>query len=648
MKASLVLCTASVLFFVGCGTGTMAVAPEWESMKGPRAQDVTALLLSGGPASAPFAGTQEGRVYTASAPGAVWTRISTIREGAAIHGFVRNPEKPARLYAATDAGLFVSANEGASWAEILLMAGETTPVGSRTLAIDPWNTSVMYAGTKNKGIRKSSDGGETWNPANEGIPGLDSADVREILIDLSRPDRILAAVSPMGVVQSSDAGKNWSRLTEEFTSSGSAVTHLVQNGQAPAAIVYGTNAGSIRRSTDGGTTWSPSRNGSAEGTILSLSTIPGRPDALLAGTESGILFSSDFGASWTNITGSLPHIPVAAVPAPDGRALYAFGEGIGLQRTADSGATWTHVDANLGGAVVRLVTTDEKGERLYAALGHAVLAFDSSTSSWRSASSGLPGGTITSLVVDSDSPLHLFAATSLGGFQSSNGGESWELVTRNLRITPRILEPHPRIRTRMLAAGTLGLDISTDKGSTWQQTKPFSARYQISAFTFVPANTGIIYGATMHAAVITKDGGFLWESSRYGLHDENVVAITLDDREPAIVYAWTSRGGGYRSLDAGLEWNSYTPPWKQTDTVLIAYDRYQPSSVVALVNDRDIYFSRSGGGTWVSLAPAKLKGQAQSLWWNAAKATLYVGTKADGVQRIALGMSLNELLGEQE
>jgi photosystem II stability/assembly factor-like uncharacterized protein len=582
-----------------------------------------------------------------ASPDVAWVKTSTIREGAAIYQFIRDADKPARLYAATEAGLFTSENNGTSWTEHDLLVGAGR-VGVHALAIDPYNTSAMYAGTRNRGILKSSDGGATWYQANEGIPGLDSAEVYEILIDISRPDRILAATVPHGVVHSTDSGRHWGRLTEEFTGSGSAVTHLAQNRQAPAIIVYGTDAGSIRRSTDGGSTWSPSRNGSAEGKILSLSTSPSRPEVLLAGTESGILISSDFGTAWRSITGTLPQIPVAASFSSDGRTVYAFGEGIGLQQTIDSGATWTHTDPNLGSSTVRLLTTDERGRGVYVALEHAVLAFDSATGTWQSASAGLPGGTITSLVVDSDSPFHLFAATSLGGYQTSDGGQSWQLATRNIRITPMILEPHPRIWTRMLASGNLGLDVSTDKGVSWHQAKPFDKRYHVNAFTYSPTNTGTIFGAASQAAIMSRDGGFLWESSRYGLHGEEIVAITLDGKDPDLVYAWTSSGGGYRSLDGGLEWNRYTPPWKQSDTVLIAYDRYQPSSVIALINAREVYYSSTGGGTWFLIPAVRLRMRPQSLMWNAPSGTLYISTKGRGVYRIFLGKTVQEVTGEKE
>ena len=200
MKASLALCTASALLFMGCGPGggTVAEGPEWTSMNGPRAQDVSALLLNADTASAILAGTDDGDVYVCARPGEPWANVSTIPQRARVGQFMQDPERPGNLYAATEAGLFASSNNGTTWTAISVVAETTMTVGVRALAIDPWNTAMMYTGTIHKGMRKSTDGGITWNPANEGIPGMDSADVHEIFVDPSKPDRILAIASGLG------------------------------------------------------------------------------------------------------------------------------------------------------------------------------------------------------------------------------------------------------------------------------------------------------------------------------------------------------------------------------------------------------------------------------------------------------------------
>jgi hypothetical protein len=88
------------------------------------------------------------------------------------------------------------------------------------------------------------------------------------------------------------------------------------------------------------------------------------------------------------------------------------------------------------------------------------------------------------------------------------------------------------------------------------------------------------------------------------------------------------------------------PPWKHPDHVRIACDRRTPSSVVALVDDRHVYYSASGGRTWIRLVEADLHATAVSLCWSAATMTLYAGARDSGVYRLPLGKKIRELLGE--
>jgi len=107
----------------------------------------------------------------------------------------------------------------------------------------------------------------------------------------------------------------------------------------------------------------------------------------------------------------------------------------------------------------------------------------------------------------------------------------------------------------------------------------------------------VILGATWSdGVVVSADGGFNWEKMRYGLPTDSIDVVTLDDKDPDVYYAYTVDHSCYRSLNKGLEWNRYAPPWRTGDTVRLACDRFQPSSILALVNERQIYYSPSGGG----------------------------------------------------
>jgi photosystem II stability/assembly factor-like uncharacterized protein len=189
--------------------------------------------------------------------------------------------------------------------------------------------------------------------------------------------------------------------------------------------------------------------------------------------------------------------------------------------------------------------------------------------------------------------------------------------------------------------------ISTDRGESWTPTRPIAAKYQLRSLVFSPANAGIIHAATSNKAVIaTNDGGFNWESARYGIVSDDILAVTPDNRDQKTYYAWTADGDGFRSTNSGLEWNRYSPPWRIGDRVNIAFDRYQPSDAVAIVNGIQVYYSQNEGATWMEISTTKLRGDVRALHWSSSSATLYAGLKGAGVYRLSLRDTIKRLLGD--
>jgi photosystem II stability/assembly factor-like uncharacterized protein len=328
--------------------------------------------------------------------------------------------------------------------------------------------------------------------------------------------------------------------------------------------------------------------------------------------------------------------------------MFAFGPGIGLRTSDDDGLSWRSADLKLGGSTIRILESDPSGEHLYAATGNICLSHATAPGgAWSDAGPGITGGPVRSLSADPSIPGLLYATTAAGVFLSKDNGAAWQSAPRSLQVTPFLYQAHPTIKTRILMAGEQGIFISTDNGRSWNQTKPPGARWTVHAFTFSPSNAGTIIGATSNSSVIiSRDGGFTWEQSRYGLPGESVDLVALDDADPDTYYAYLPDGDCFRSLNKGLEWNRYSPPWKPSENVLLSCDLRTPNSVVALVDNRHVYYSPSGGGTWFRLCEANLHAVAVSLCWNASSMTLYAGARDRGVFRLPLGGRIREVLGE--
>jgi len=73
------------------------------------------------------------------------------------------------LYAATTYGVHKTTDSGLNWQPST--TGMTT-LDTRSLAIDPIDSSIVYAGTQGGGVFKSTDAGATWSAANAGVGNL--------------------------------------------------------------------------------------------------------------------------------------------------------------------------------------------------------------------------------------------------------------------------------------------------------------------------------------------------------------------------------------------------------------------------------------------------------------------------------------------
>ncbi|MCS6805254.1 MAG: pre-peptidase C-terminal domain-containing protein [Acidobacteriota bacterium] len=126
----------------------------------------TEVLVHQGAADAPFAQPNRQTDVTLGLPSQAGVLTRSVA-----------PSNPRVLYLATaQYGLFRSDDGGQNYTSInqglpkSLGIAPVTPV--RHLAVDPTNPDVAYASTEVNGIYKTTDGGTSWKPISDGLPGL--------------------------------------------------------------------------------------------------------------------------------------------------------------------------------------------------------------------------------------------------------------------------------------------------------------------------------------------------------------------------------------------------------------------------------------------------------------------------------------------
>jgi photosystem II stability/assembly factor-like uncharacterized protein len=626
------LCT-----FIGCGPPEEQPA-EWENLNGPYAREISALLPLRSPEGRIMAGMTNGEIAYSTTNGQTWMRMNSPAPGSAIFQLVQHPDSPGVVYACTDAGLFFSRDNARSWKQSPL-GNRRLPLPVLVLTFDPWQVRTLFAGTRGEGIIRSSDNGASWGPANGDDDSLlHGANVFDIRIDPDRPDRIVAALGTRGIAITENNARLWRPMIEGRTSVAAAVTHLALQPGDGDSMIYGTDAGSIYRTSNRGAHWSPSREASPGDNIRSLELTAPRARTLVVGTEQGVFVSPNFGESWHPSASILASAGVTLVLGPGlPSTWYAFSGALGLYASSNEGHTWARIDEHLGGATATLIRSHPPTGEIYVAIGPYLLHTASGSKEWHNAGLGLTGGMITSFSFDRFRSKSIYATTVLGAVRSDDGGATWQPFSRPLPAPPTVIVAHPWFTSRLLSASLRGNYYSTDQGTVWHECRQFSQTPPARSYTFRPTDAGAVFAAAGERGILlSSDGGISWEVTRYGLEQDTVEWISLDTSDRSRCYAWTATGHCYRSLNGGLEWSRFTAPWERTDVALLASDPFSPADLVALVNGRIFYVTADGGTTWMRLLECRLPSVPTTLSWDHQSSRLIAGTEHGGVYRINL------------
>ena len=174
-----------------------------------------------------------------------------------------------------------------------------------------------------------------WHATKAGFPLDNWFSPMALAIDPVTPTTVYIGALYYGVFKSTDAGGNWQTTGLRYQS----VSVLAVDPLHPATIYAGIgnpnyeNGGGLRKTTDGGTTWSRADAGLPSATVLTLALDPLRPGILYTGTYgAGVFKTVNGGSSWTEMNTGLSLRWVSSL-AIDSRAppiLYAGTMGGGV------------------------------------------------------------------------------------------------------------------------------------------------------------------------------------------------------------------------------------------------------------------------------------------------------------------------------
>jgi photosystem II stability/assembly factor-like uncharacterized protein len=277
-------------------------------------------------------------------------------------------------------------------------------------------------------------------------------------------------------------------------------------------LFAGSPAG-LWRSRDWGGTWELARPGALHA-ILPLGP------AVFAGTQEGVLFSADFGQTFTDVPMEAPVLSILPSRYLQSDPIVFAGTTTGLLKSQDAGRTFRPTSLT-GTPVHRL---DWPGPALVVATGRGVLVSSDAAATFAEPGEGLPAGEARALALSSFFPIDpvLFAGIGRQGvFRSSDGGKSWSPAGLSEHTVNDLVWLGPIL----YAATDQGLFRSEDVGKNWRPLgEGLTGRAALRLmFPLAPASGAEAFLGTDEGVFRTTDGGLHWTKS--GLAAERVSCL---------------------------------------------------------------------------------------------------------------------------
>jgi hypothetical protein len=286
--------------------------------------------------------------------------------GLTVYSLAPCPSDCQIVYAGTrDRGVFKSSDGGRTWsAQPVGLEGTTV----HWVLVPGQDCGLVYAATWGSGVQKTTDGGAIWIPANTGLADLL---LYVLAADPGNQEVLYAGTAKSGVYSSNSGGGIWA-LASNGLPGAALVNVLVAQAGTPLTLYAGVWSHGVYSSPDGGATWAPARVGLVSTEVYALAFDPSQPGRLYAATkQQGVFRTENQAASWEQ-DGLLGETAYTVTVGGSGIA-YAGTDGTtsGHGVYVRSGAgTWQPLAVQPGSVVIRNLAVS--GETLLAGTGDGV------------------------------------------------------------------------------------------------------------------------------------------------------------------------------------------------------------------------------------------------------------------------------------
>ncbi len=605
-----------------------------------------------------FAGNASGGIYKTVNAGETWYSVFDDKPYLAIGDIKFDPKNPNIIYAGTGDphvssypfvgdGIYKSTNLGETWSRCGLTEGSIVS----KIQIDPQNSNIIYAATmglpfkrtKERGVYKSTDAGNTWEQI---LFISDDAGVADMIIDHTNPDILYATgwnrIRNMGeslatgqaakIYKSTDGGQTWNILTNGLPQEDFCRIGLCMSSN-DSKILYSIYIGvdfevyGIYKTTDAGQTWTElNTNYLKENKILGgfgwyfgqIRVNPSNNNEIyVLGVD--LFRTIDNGETWNMATPPWYTYEVHAdkhdIFFINSNNLLLATDG-GLYQTTDNCQFWYDID-NIPNNQVYHLAVSPHVTGVYR-IGVQDNGTNDGNYQFINAWAKIAGGDgFQPIFHPTDENIFYvemqngsLRSTSDGGYNFSTFSETIIQEDRRAWDMPYIMSPHD---PEIMFCGTYRIYKNSDAPQdNWTPISPDlttgeNNRYHVlSTISQSIINEKIIYaGASDGNIHITKDGGGTWTNISNGLPQRYISEIMASPIYENTVFVANS---GYmyneyiphlhRSDNNGATWTDISGDLPQLGINDIWIDAQSNDQIIFVATDGGVYFTKNAGANW--------------------------------------------------
>ena len=553
-----------------------------------------------------------------------WRHIGPFRGGRTV-GAAGVVQQPSVFYiGVNNGGVWKTTDYGLTWAAIF-DDQPTQSIGA--IAVAPSDPNIVYVASGEglqrpdlsvgDGIYKSTDAGRTWQHF-----GLrDARQIGAVIVDPNDPNRVFVAALghpygpnvERGVFRSTDGGHSWQKVLYKDDNTGAIdLAFDPANAQTVYAVLWAARQG------------------------------PWEYNNAYAGATSGLFKSTDGGATWQPLSGSLPvaadglsRIGIGIAPS-DPKRIYAWvtARVSALYRSDDAGASWRQMNTES-----RVWGRGDDFANVRVDPANPDVVYAANTSTYRStdggrtftAIKGAPGGDdYHTIWINPTNPRIILIAADQGATITVNGGETWSTwynqpTAQMFHVTADNRFPY-WVYGGQQESGSAGVVSRSDFGEiTFREWHTVGVEeYGYAAPD--PLHPGIIFGGKVTrydertgdvqnvGPIVVRDG-----KDRF----VRTAPILFSQADPHVLLFATQFL--YKTINGGRSWTTISPDLSRAPTgVPSSLGVYAPDAAkaehrgviyaigpsplsVATIwtgsDDGAVHLTRDGGGSWQDVTP---------------------------------------------